>query len=196
MSDKRENRSVRLSNTDDQRDACFLGIDQGTSASKVVLVDRDGHQRAGAHREVATYCPGPGVCEQDAQELLDQTLTAIDDVLLSAQVSPKDIVAVGIANQRCSLVIWDRHTGKPYGPVRSWLDQRAQSLAATITGRTASALLRRTGMPPLPLTLGAILANRLREDPILRRRAEAGELLAGPVSSWLIWKLSGGTRFC
>ena len=168
-----------------------LAIDQGTTNTKALLVDRAGSIRSRASRPLAIAFPHPGWVEQDARELWSSVTEAIDDCLTQAGLPAVD--AVGVTNQRESVVVWDRKTGKPAGPCITWQCRRTAPFCEELTARGLSVQIRQsTGLPVDPLfsaSKARWLIGQARDGPA---RAAAGELCVGTVDSWLLWNLTGG----
>ena len=153
---------------------------------------RDGRLVAQARRPVALHFPGPGRAEQDPRELVDAASAVIAEAC--SALLPGERAVMGIANQRSTVVLWDAETGRPFGPALSWRDSRAgaesEALAAAIRD-----LPERTGLPATPHYGAPKIAWALRHWPDARAAARADRLRAGPVSTWLCWKLSHGECF-
>ncbi|WP_161606150.1 FGGY family carbohydrate kinase [Microlunatus speluncae] len=164
----------------------IMAIDQGTTNSKAVAVTAAGAVVGRGSAAVPIRNPAPGLVEQDADELWQSVLVAIE-VCRAEQSGP--VRALAISNQRESVVVWDRDTGRPLGPVISWQDTRtADDCARLIASPGADVLVRqRTGLRIDPMFSAPKLAALLRSatDPV---RAIA----VGTVDSWLIWRLTGG----
>ena len=170
----------------------ILAIDQGTTNTKVLVVDEGGAVVASASRPVPTAFPRPGWVEQDAREIWRSVADAIE-ACLAAAPSPH-IDAVGVTNQRESVVVWERRTGQPVGPCITWQCRRTAPFCATLRERGLEARLRRdTGLPIDPLFSASKARWLLDQAPDGHRRAADGELCVGTVDSWVLWNLSGGT---
>lgn len=172
------------------RDAFVLAVDQGTTNTKAVLVGPDGAVVARHSVPVARAYPQPGWVEQDADELWSSALAAIDGALQDAAAEP---ACLAIANQRETVLVWDRATGVPLGPCIGWQCQRGVSLCAELRALGAATLVRElTGLPLDPTFSAPKLRWLLDADPRVRAAAERGEACAGTVDSWLTWKLTDG----
>jgi glycerol kinase len=171
----------------------ILALDQGTTSSRSILFDRAGSIVAVAQREFTQFFPQPGWVEHDANEIWVSQAVTIAEVLARAEASPRDLAAVGITNQRETVVLWDRATGHPVAPAIVWQDrrtaERCDELRAAGHEEDVSA---RTGLLLDPYFSGTKLAWLLDHLPGARARAERGELCFGTVDSWLVWKLTGG----
>ncbi|MEV4349483.1 glycerol kinase GlpK [Actinoplanes sp. NPDC049596] len=170
--------------------AGFVGaIDQGTTSTRFMIFDRAGHEIGRHQLEHRQILPGAGLVEHDADEIWENTLKTIDVALAGAGLGAGDLAAIGITNQRESVLVWERDTGKPCHNVIVWQDTRT---AAAISGLDAELLRERTGLPPATYFSATKVQWLLDNLPGLRRRAEKGEVLFGTLDSWLIWNLTGG----
>ncbi len=173
------------------RTQLILAIDQGTTNTKVLLVDRLGAVRARASRPLSIAFPQAGWVEQDARELWASVTEAIDEVL--EQESDTEIAAVGISNQRESVVVWDRRSGEPAGPCVIWQCRRTVEFCDGLRLQGREPFIReRSGLPVDPLFSASKIRWLLAHIPHGEARAKAGELCAGTVDSWLLWKLTRG----
>jgi len=169
----------------------ILAIDQGTTNTKVVLVDDTGAVISRASRPVEVAFPQPGWVEQDGMALWRTVEAAIDDCLTQAPAGP--IAAVGITNQRESVLLWDRATGHPIGPCIVWQCRRTAPFCATLRDRGLRSLLEeKTGLTIDPLFSASKIRWLLDAAPEGHRRAAGGELLAGTIDSWVLWNLTAG----
>lgn len=178
-----------------------LAIDQGTTSSRAILFDHDGAIVAVDQKEHAQIFPRAGWVEHDAAEIWRNTRDVIGGVLADAEVNRHAIAAVGITNQRESVVVWDRATGEPVYNVIVWQDTRTQKicdrLAASAPGAGAPDYDRyksRVGLGLATYFAGPKIAWILENVEGARRRAEAGELLAGTMDTWVLWNLTGGAH--
>ncbi len=173
----------------------ILAIDQGTTSSRALVVDAAGEITGSGQVAFAQHFPRPGWVEHNPSEIWSSTEQAIQAALKAAAVAPRELSAVAITNQRETLVVWDRTTGEPLGPAIVWQDRRTASDCAALKDAGKEDLFRsRTGLTLDPYFSGTKLAWLLREHPGLRQRARQGEVAAGTVDSWLVWKLTGGRR--
>ncbi|HZB97235.1 MAG TPA: glycerol kinase GlpK, partial [Candidatus Sulfotelmatobacter sp.] len=171
----------------------LLAIDQGTTGTTALLVTPDGETKGRAYREVPVSYPLPGWVEQDAQQLLESVLATAQEVLASVDDGP---VAMGIANQRETLVVFDRSTLEPVAPAIVWQCRRSLDLcAAHREAGDEHEIRRRTGLLLDPYFTATKIEWLLREQPHLRARAQRGELCAGTVDTWLIARLTDGQVF-
>jgi glycerol kinase len=175
--------------------AFILALDQGTTSSRAILFTRDGKIHAHAQQEFTQIYPQPGWVEHDPFELLTSQLGAAVGVLGKTQLSPADIAAAGITNQRETTIVWDRETGKPVYNAIVWQDRRTAPLCDQLRRNGAESTIReKTGLLVDPYFSGTKVAWILDNVSGARARAEAGKLAFGTVDSWLIWNLTRGTR--
>jgi len=170
----------------------YIGaIDQGTTSSRFIVYDRAGHAVASAQREHRQIYPRPGWVEHDPIELRDNTFAVIEQALREADLSPRDLAAVGITNQRETTLLWDRATGQPVHNALVWQDTRTDPLVAEYARDGGQDRFRaRTGLP-LASYFSALKLRWLLDNVPRARRAESGDLAFGTVDSWLLWHLTG-----
>jgi glycerol kinase (EC 2.7.1.30) len=173
----------------------ILAIDQGTTSSRVLVYGRDGGELGAASRELPQSYPHPGWVEHDAGRIRDDVIACAREALARAQVEPGKLAAIGITNQRETVVLWDRATGQPLAPAIVWQDrrtaERCRELARTPLREHIEA---HTGLLLDPYFSATKLAWLLDQVPAARERAARGELAFGTIDSWLIWCLTGGRR--
>jgi glycerol kinase len=168
----------------------LLAIDQGTSATKALLVDPTGDITGRASAPVPVRHPGPGLVEQDAEELLDSVRAAVAACLDDAGTA--ELAGIGLSNQRESVVLWETATGRPIAPLVSWQDQRGAARAAELADKGHADLVRqRTGLPLDPMFSAVKMAALLDEHDPARDRSRRGELRLGTVDAWLLTRLTG-----
>ena len=167
-----------------------LAIDQGTSSTKALLVDRAGAIVASADAPLTQSHPRSGWVEQSATEILSSVRTAVARCLSGAD--REKVAGVGFSTQRESLLLWDRATGRPLGPMLSWQDQRTAGSCLQLRADGAGELVRTVSGLPLDPMFSALKARWLLDeyDPD-RTRSRAGELCLGTVDSWLLSRLCG-----
>lgn len=174
--------------------ARILAIDQGTSGTTCLVVGSDGEVHSRGHVDVAVRYPREGWVEQDAEELWQSVLAAAGDALASADDGTAP-VAVGITNQRETLVVFERDGLRPVAPAIVWQCRRSAALCATHRERGEEDTLRqRTGLLLDPYFTATKLEWLFAEQPELRARAARGELCAGTVDTWLLARLSAGAE--
>jgi glycerol kinase len=169
----------------------ILAIDQGTTNTKVLLLDAEGAIVARASRPVGVNYPQPGWVEQDSQAIWSSVEGAIDDCLEAA--SSRSLDAVAVTNQRETILLWDRVTGDPLGPAIVWQCHRSAPFCQQLAARGAEPMVRdRTGLTIDPMFSAAKARWLLEHTPDGPRRAAHGEVCLGTVDSWILWKLTGG----
>jgi glycerol kinase len=167
-------------------------IDQGTASSRCMVFDRDGRIVSVAQKEHRHHFPRPGWVEHDPEEIWANVLTVVRESLEKAQLTVSDLVALGIANQRETTVVWDRDSGRPVHNAINWQDTRTAQLCDELTeGEGQDRFRELCGLPLATYFSGPKIRWLLDHIPRLRERAEAGEVLFGTMDSWLIWKLTG-----
>jgi glycerol kinase len=172
------------------RERLILAVDQGTTNTKAVLVDREGQVLARASLPLSIAFPQPGWVEQDARALWSSFCETASACLTSA--GDAEVVAVGISNQRESVVVWDRRTGEPVAPCVTWQCRRTAEFCEDLRSRGLEQSIQdRSGLPLDPLFSASKLRWLLRNIPNGTARAADGELCAGTVDSWLLWNLTG-----
>ncbi|HSJ59865.1 MAG TPA: FGGY family carbohydrate kinase, partial [Jiangellaceae bacterium] len=170
-----------------------VAIDQGTTSTRCILFDQDGRLASVAQREHRQYYPRPGWVEQDAVEIWRNVDRIVPRALRDAGVSAEQIVALGVANQRETAVVWDRHTGMPVGRAIVWEDIRTEDLVRELEKAPGADKVReRCGLPLATYFTAPRLRWLLDTTPGLRDRAERGDVLFGTMDSWVIWNLTGG----
>ena len=170
-----------------------LALDQGTTSSRAILFDREGATCASSSQEFKQYYPQPGWVEHDAEEIWQTQRDVAKQVLAEAKAVPEDVAAIGITNQRETVVVWDRATGKPVHHAIVWQCRRTAAMCDRLREEGFDKILRaKTGLMTDAYFSGTKIAWLLENVPGLRQRAERGELAAGTIDAWLIWKLSGG----
>ena len=171
----------------------ILAIDQGTTGTTCLVIGRDGQVRGRAYREFTQHFPRPGWVEHDAAEIWRVTRELAHEAAASAGVALDALAGIGITNQRETIVLWDRVTGEPVHHALVWQDGRTADLCRRMKAEGHEPEVReRTGLVIDPYFSATKLAWLLEHVPDARRRAEAGELAAGTIDSWLVWKLTGG----
>ena len=171
----------------------IAAIDQGTTSTRLILFDRDGHAVAVGQREHEQIFPQPGWVEHDAAEIWRNTQIVAGEALQRADATADDIAAIGITNQRETTVLWDRATGEPVHNALVWQDTRVEDLVRAFAAEGGQNRFRKaTGLPLASYFSGLKLRWLLDNVSGARERAEAGELAFGTIDSWVIWNLTGG----
>ncbi|MDA3962121.1 MAG: glycerol kinase GlpK [Planctomycetota bacterium] len=177
--------------------ALILALDQGTSSSRAVVLNDSGERLGSGQHEFTQHFPHPGWVEHDAGEILRSQLTAIAGAMNQAGCSVSQLAAIGLSNQRETIVMWDRATGEALAPAIVWQDRRTATHTATLRAGGHEALVReRTGLVLDPYFSASKIAWLLDAHSGLRARARAGDIAVGTIDSWLIHCLSGGAVHC
>ena len=170
----------------------ILAIDQGTTGTTCLVFDERCEPIGRAHREFAQHFPQPGWVEHDAREIWSVTQAVAGEALDDAGVRPGELAAVGIANQRETVCVWDPRTGEPLHNAIVWQDRRTAERCEELRAAGHEPLMReRTGLVLDPYFSATKIAWLLEHVPGLRERARRGTAVFGTVDSWLIFKLTG-----
>jgi len=168
-------------------------LDQGTTSTRCILFDASGRLVSVSQAEHAQHYPRPGWVEHDAAEIWRNVKRVVPEAVQRAGASPEQVVAIGIANQRETTVVWERATGRPVARAVVWQDTRTADLVQELAGDHGPDRFRdRCGLPLAPYFAGPRLTWMLDRERGLRERAERGEVLFGTMDTWLIWNLTGG----
>jgi glycerol kinase len=170
-------------------------IDQGTTSTRFMVFDHGGSIITSAQKEHAQIYPKPGWVEHDPAEIWRNTQEVIGGALARADLSPKDLAAVGITNQRETTVVWDRRSGAAVYNALVWQDTRVDQLVAQYVRDGGPNRFRaKTGLPMASYFSALKLRWILDNVPDARAKAQAGEALFGNIDTWLLWNLTGGSQ--
>src|SRR5580658_7793677 len=170
-----------------------LALDQGTTSSRAILFDHAGAIVSVAQQEFQQIYPKPGWVEHDPTEILTSQMSCAVQALVRAGAEPRDVAALGITNQRETVVVWERETGKPVCNAIVWQDRRTADACQRLTAEGAESMVReKTGLLLDPYFSATKVAWILENVPGARAQAQAGKLAMGTVDSWLIWNLTNG----
>jgi glycerol kinase len=173
--------------------AYVVAIDQGTTGSTVLVLDKRGRVVGRAYSEFTQHYPKPGWVEHDPEEIWRVTLRVLRQGLRKARAKATDVAAIGITNQRETTVVWDRKTGKPIHRAIVWQDRRTAALCDSLKAAGHETRVRaKTGLVLDPYFSGTKIRWLLDNVRGARERAAAGGLAFGTIDSWLVWKLTGG----
>ncbi|MBH0005889.1 glycerol kinase GlpK [Psychrobacter sp. SWN149] len=195
----------------------ILALDQGTTSSRAILYDDHARPIKMVQQPTTLQTPSAGFVEQDAQQIWQTQISCAHDVINRAGLLATDVSSIAITNQRESIVMWDRNTGKPLAPAIIWQDRRTASYCKTMANQRvegkgkdfsehprnsasvedhqtnmAQDVQRITGLRLDPYFSASKIAWLLENNPTLRVRASKGEIAVGTIDSWLIYKLTGG----
>ena len=173
----------------------ILALDQGTTSCRALLFDQKGTIIASAQEEFPQYFPQPGWVEHDPMEIWDTQKRMARKALENASVKAEQIAAIGITNQRETVVVWDRHTGEPIHPAIVWQDRRTAEYCDQLKAEGKAPMIQqKTGLVIDAYFSATKVKWMLDQVPGARERAHAGDLYMGTIDSWLIWKMTGGTK--
>jgi glycerol kinase len=171
----------------------ILAIDQGTTSTRAIVFDKKLAPKGSGQKEFKQFFPDSGWVEHDPEEIWKSVLTTCKAALAKARVKPTQIASIGITNQRETVVVWDRKTGKPIHKAIVWQDRRTSAKCAEMKAAGLEATLTaKTGLLLDPYFSGTKLAWLLDNVEGARDKAERGELAFGTIDSFLIWRLTGG----
>ncbi len=168
-------------------------LDQGTTSTRFMIFDRAGRVVATCQKEHAQIYPRPGWVEHDPLEILRRSHEVIREALARADLTPGDLAALGVANQRETTVVWDRRTGTPVCNAVVWQDTRTRQLCDDLARAGGQDRFRATtGLPVATYFSGPKIRWILDKVEGVRSRAEGGDVLFGTIDTWCIWNLTGG----
>lgn len=171
---------------------CVLAIDQGTTSTRSIVFDRDANELAAARQEFPQHYPNAGWVEHCPEDIWTDVLNTARAALEQSGAADR-IAGIGITNQRETIVVWERSTGKPIHRAIVWQDRRTASVCQKLRDEGAEALVReRTGLLLDPYFSATKLAWLLDNVADARARAEKGELAFGTIDSFILWRLTGG----
>ncbi|HEY6337383.1 MAG TPA: glycerol kinase GlpK [Candidatus Sulfotelmatobacter sp.] len=170
-----------------------LALDQGTTSSRALLFDRDGEVRAVAQREFDQVFPQPGWVEHNPDQIASSQIAVALQAMAKLGAQPRDIAAIGIANQRETTILWNRETGHPMGNALVWQDRRTADFCQSLKAAGREPFIQqRTGLLIDSYFSASKISWMLDHVDSARQLADAGKLAFGTVDSWLVWKLTGG----
>lgn len=171
----------------------LLALDQGTTSSRCIIFNENGEIVSVSQKEYTQYYPNAGWVEHDAAEILSSQLYVARDAIEKSNISPDEIAAIGITNQRETTVVWDRTTGKPIYHAIVWQCRRSAAHCDKLKNDGLTDMIRsKTGLIIDAYFSATKLAWILDNVDGAREKAERGDLLFGTVDTWLIWNLTGG----
>lgn len=171
----------------------ILTLDEGTTSARAILFDRAGNIVSIAQNEFTQIYPRPGWVEHDAVEILSAQYSAITECIIKSGIDIKEIAAIGITNQRETVIVWDKNTGEPVYNAIVWQCRRTADICEQLKADGYEEYIANTTGLKIDAYFSATkLAWILDNVPLAREKAERGELLFGTVDTWLMWKLSGG----
>lgn len=170
-----------------------LAIDQGTTSSRAIIFDKKMNVVATGQKEFPQHYPASGWVEHDPEDIWKSVVSTVRTALRKAKLAAEDIAAIGITNQRETIVVWDKADGKPIHNAIVWQDRRTATMCQTLKKKGLEPKFsKKTGLLLDPYFSGTKIAWLLKNVKGARARAQKGELLAGTIDSFLIWRLTGG----
>ena len=174
----------------------ILAIDQGTTSSRAIVFDGNQKIVATGQKEFTQHFPDSGWVEHDPEDIWKSVVSTVRSALRKAKLTAKDIAAIGITNQRETVVVWDKATGKPIHNAIVWQDRRTAAMCLKLKKKGLEPnFTRKTGLLLDPYFSGTKISWLLDTVKGARRRAQKGELLAGTIDAFLVWRLTGGKVF-
>ena len=170
----------------------ILSIHQKTAGTRVVILDHKAEVVASAYAEITQQFPQLGWVEHDANEIWRVSMQVVAEALKNGRISPEQIAAIGVTNQRDTTVFWNKKTGEPVGRAIVWQDQRTLDICRQLIAKDKVNIETRTGMVIVPDVTAAKIRWLMDNDHAIQKGIANGEVLCGTIDSWLIWKLSGG----
>lgn len=165
----------------------ILSIDQGTTSSRAVLVNKEGEIIGNAQQEFKQHFPEPGWVEHNALEIWNSVLACVAEVLRKAEISPEQVAGIGITNQRETTVVWDKQTGIPIYRAIVWQSRQTEKICQNLRNAGHEDHFRRkTGLLLDPYFSGTKVSWILEHVPGARKKAENGQLLFGTIDTWLV----------
>jgi glycerol kinase len=171
----------------------LLALDQGTTSTRAILFDAQGRAIAEAGRPLQQFYPQDGWVEHDAEEIYEASVAVLREAVQKAARRMDEVAAIGVTNQRETVVLWDKATGKPVHKAIVWQDRRTAGVCERLRERGLEGqVTAATGLLLDPYFSGTKLAWLLDHVAGARAAAKAGALMAGTIDAWVIWKLTGG----
>lgn len=174
----------------------YMGIDQGTTGTTVLILDRDWNCLARGYREHTQYYPRPGWVEHDPVELWEKILEAAWEAMQKAGITDaNEIACIGLDNQGETVVLWDKITGEPVYPAIVWQDKRTAGMADTLEASQGDMIRNKTGLKADAYFSATKIKWVLENVPGVKKKVAMGRIHAGTLDAWMIWKLTGGEAF-
>ncbi|HOW38453.1 MAG TPA: glycerol kinase GlpK, partial [Bacillota bacterium] len=176
-------------------DKYILAIDQGTTSSRAILFNKKGEIVCLSQHEFTQYFPEPGFVLHDPQEIWGSVSVCISECLMKSKVSPSQIAAIGITNQRETTVVWNKKTGKPVYNAIVWQSKQTSSICEDLKKKGfEEAVRRKTGLLIDPYFSGTKIKWILENVKGAREEAQRGDLLFGTIDTWIVWNLTNGKK--
>ena len=172
--------------------AYIASLDQGTSSTRCMLFDKSGSVIAIAQKEHRQFTPRAGWVEHDAAEIWQNTQNVVGEAIATARIRAEEISAIGVTNQRETIVAWDAKTGKPLHNAIVWQDTRTADFLEGLSSATKELLINRTGLAIAPYFSASKIHWLLNNVTAVQEARTRGDLRVGTIDSWLSWNLLGG----
>lgn len=170
-----------------------MSIDQGTTSTRAVLIDKEGNIAASNQREFKQYFPHSGWVEHNANEIWSSVLSVVAGVMIENNITPAEIDSIGITNQRETAVVWDKNTGMPIYNAIVWQSRQTADICFDLKEQGYESLFReKTGLLIDPYFSGTKIKWILDNVEGAKKKADSGDLLFGTIDSWIIWKFTEG----
>lgn len=169
----------------------IMTIDQGTTSTRAMLFNRRGEAQFMAQREVECLYPKPGWVEQNALSLWVSVVDVVNEVLIKADITIKDVAAIGITNQRETTVVWEKSTGRPIYNAIVWQSRQSDDICDRYKA-SKKVIHQKTGLLLNPYFSASKIRFILENVPGAEKKAQAGELMFGTIDSWIIYKMTNG----
>ena len=170
----------------------IASIDQGTSSSRCMIFDKSGSVMAMSQKEHKQFTPESGWVEHDASEIWQNSSEVIKEAISKLRISPNEIAAIGITNQRETIVAWDKQTGQPLHNAIVWQDTRTADYLGSLSEEDKKKLVDRTGLAIAPYFSASKIHWLINSVEVVKQALRAGNLKVGTIDSWLTWNLTGG----
>jgi glycerol kinase len=170
----------------------ILSLDQGTTSSRAILFNHNGQIAALAQKEFTQIYPQPGWVEHDPAEIWSTQVAVAAEAIVKAGITPKEVAALGITNQRETTIVWDRETGRPVYNAIVWQDRRTAAYCDSLKEAQSRAIQEKTGLVIDAYFSATKIKWILDNVPGAREKATSGKLAFGTVDSWLVWNLTAG----
>lgn len=174
-------------------DKYILALDQGTSSSRAIIFDHEGHICATSQKEFPQHFPKPGWVEHNPKDIWSSEAAVVAEAITTLSINGLDIAGIGITNQRETTIVWDAETGEPVYNAIVWQDRRTSEFCDSLKAKGLTGFIReKTGLIVDAYFSATKIRWILENVPGAREKAEAGKLRFGTVDSWLIWNLTRG----
>lgn len=173
----------------------ILAIDQGTTSSRALIFDKQGHIVCKSQHEFTQYFPEPGYVLHDPLEIWGSVSTCVSECMMKTKISPNQIAAIGITNQRETTVVWNRKTGIPVYNAIVWQSKQTNGICEDLKSKGYESIIKKkTGLLIDSYFSGTKVKWILDNVPGARKSAESGDLIFGTIDTWIVWNLTNGKK--